>query len=415
MDRSGLSADELMTQGKSLTYNDIISLPGYIDFPSEDVTLTTQLTKNIKLNAPFVSSPMDTVTESKMAAAMAQEGGVGVIHCNCTPDEQVEHVRKVKQQSAKDFEIRGEDVKFPNIMINFKGELVVGAAVSTHVRDRERIDKLVAAGVDFIVVDSSQGNSSFQIETIKYIKEKHPGVDVIGGNVVTVEQAKNLINAGVDGLRVGMGSGSICTTQEVMAVGRGQASAVHDVARYAKKRGVPVIADGGISNTGHMTIALALGASTVMMGKRFAQCEEAPGDVQMVEGKKIRNYRGMGSIEAMGNSASQERYLCGGTKILVPQGVSGQVEVTGSVHQLVPTLMATLRQSLQDMGARDLSDLRSKMEAGTLRFERRSSAAITEGGSHGLGKEQKHDKKELEKLGQKKNCKLCNTILQING
>ncbi|XP_057948881.1 inosine-5'-monophosphate dehydrogenase-like isoform X2 [Malania oleifera] len=378
----GFSADRLFNQGYSYTYDDVIFLPHYIDFPTDSVQLATKLTRSINLSIPCVASPMDTVTESSMAVAMAVLGGIGIIHSNNSPSDQAALVCSAKSRripfisdpiimspsdsiasvsdfasspcilvtesgSAKskllgivsrsdwavlddkeakichymshcsemvpwnyDFEqvasflaakkleyvplvrngvevvdvVTAADVEriraFPKLgmpSVGPDGEFLVGAAIGTREQDKERLEHLVKAGTNVIVLDSSQGNSIYQIEMIKYVKRLYPELDVIGGNVVTAYQAQNLIQAGVDGLRVGMGSGSICTTQEVCAVGRGQATAVYNVSSIAAQSGVPVIADGGISNSGHVIKALALGASTVMMGSFLAGSSEAPG------------------------------------------------------------------------------------------------------------------------------------------
>lgn len=474
-------------------------MPGHIHFPLHAVDITSKLTRNIKLKSPFVSSPMDTVTESRMAIMMALQGGIGIIHSNFSIEDQAAEVRKVKkfkngfitdpvclspdQTAADAFRIKAElgfssfpitdtgemggrllgiisnrDTSFiedPTVkvsefmtprdsltiaqegvsledaneilkdskkgklpVVNGKDELValisrtdlqknrdfplaskdsknkqllVGASIGTRLQDRDRARALVEAGVDVIVVDSSQGDSVYQLKIIQYLKETFPGVDVIGGNVVTPSQAYHLIQAGVDGLRVGMGIGSICTTQEVCAVGRAQASAVYHVAKFAGKFGIPILADGGIKSTGHITKALCLGAGCVMMGSMLAGTDEAPGEYFYQDGVRLKRYRGMGSLEAM-SKGGEKRYVWESNttnSVKVAQGVSGAVQDKGTLRRYVPYLTQGVRHGLQDAGISSVKEAHEKLYANKLRFEIRSPAAQKEGGVHGLHSYQK--------------------------
>jgi len=278
---------------------------------------------------------------------------------------------------------------FPNASLDQNGQLLVGAAVSTQKGFQARVDLLAKAGADVIVVDAAQGASSYQKEVIVYIKENYPFIDIIGGNVVTPNQARYLIDAGANALRVGMGVGSICTTQDVCGVGRPQASSVYHVAHSSN---VPIIADGGISGSGKIMKALALGASTVMLGSLLARTDESPGEILFQNGISLKTYRGMGSLDAMnkktksGINSAEERYLGHSTGLKVAQGVSGTVTCAGSLHKYIPYLMEALRKGLQDIGehAHSIKELHGHMKVGNVRFVRRTNQGQLEGGVHHL-------------------------------
>lgn len=360
----GIARNKLFETHYSLTYDDLILLPGFIDFDHDSVDLTSKFTRNLRLRTPFISSPMDTVTNHEMAITMAKMGGMGILHYNNSINEQVDQLGLIKEWKC-----------------------IAAAAVSTRPQDHERIDKLAENKVDVILIDSAQGWSSYQASTINYIKSHYPEIDVICGNVVTSDQAKALVDWGADALRVGMGSGSICTTQEIMACGRGQASAVYKVANAINGQ-IPIIADGGISKPGDILKALSLGANCVMMGRMFAGCDESPAPIVeeatfSSEGFNpgTKRYRGMASEEAM-KDGGDKRYSNIETQVRVEQGVSGLVERCGSATSVMEKLIQGLQQGLQDIGAISIDSLHRAASDGRVRFELRTLAAQREGSPH---------------------------------
>ncbi|MBC8230756.1 IMP dehydrogenase, partial [bacterium] len=285
--------------------------------------------------------------------------------------------------------------EFPLASKDANKQLLVGAAISTRDEDKERLAALDEAGVDVVIIDAAQGDSIYQIKTIEYIKAHYPHIDVIAGNVVTVRQAQHLVEAGADALRIGMGVGSICTTQEVVAVGRPQATAVYHTARYAEEVGVPTIADGGIASIGYIVKALSLGAHTVMLGGLLAGTAESPGEYFYKDGMRLKKHRGMASKEAMAEGGAKRYFNQAGTEplnsngIKIAQGVSGTVVDRGSLLDFIPYVTQGFRHGFQDLGVRDIPLLHQALRSGDLRFELRTYAGVLEADVHSLYEYQK--------------------------
>lgn len=452
---------------QALTFDDILLVPARSNILPKEVSLATQLTQNITLNIPLLSAAMDTVTESELAIAMAEEGGIGIIHKNMSPKHQAEHVSKVKRFESgvvlnpividpnmtvdevinltKKHKISGlpviegnkvvgivtnRDLRFEenlnqpvkNVMtprerlvtVNEKASkeevmrllhqyrlerllvidnndqlkglitvkdiqkssdhpfaskdnkerLIVGAAVGVGADTEARVEQLVEAGVDVIVVDTAHGHSQGVIDRVNWIKKNFSKTDVIGGNIATGDAARALVDAGADAVKVGIGPGSICTTRIVAGVGVPQITAINNVAEALKAKKIPLIADGGIRYSGDVAKALAAGAYNVMLGSMFAGTEEAPGEVELFQGRSYKSYRGMGSIGAM-QQGSKDRYFQDSednAEKLVPEGIEGRVPYKGSVKNVIHQLMGGLRASMGYVGVGNIQDMREKAE-----------------------------------------------------
>lgn len=360
----------------ALTFDDVLLKPHYSGFPRSEITLSTQLTPRIALRVPFISAPMDTVTEHELAIALAEAGGLGIIHRNLTIEAQAQEVKKVKAK-----------------------KLPVGAAVGSQPGYEKRVSELVEAGVDVIVVDSAHGFAKYVIEAVEYIKKNHK-VDVIAGNVATYEGAEALIKAGADAIRVGMGPGAICSTRIISGMGVPQLTAILETAAAAKGKKVSIIADGGINYSGDALKALAAGASCIMMGRLFAATEEAPGEKHYLKPSEVpsrfksilngsekylfKEYRGMGSVAAMkkGIEISSEDEFHGKSyknDTLIAEGVEGLVPCTGTVQSLVTQLMGGMTSGMYYVGARNIEELWKTAE-----FMRITHASLQESHPHDL-------------------------------
>ncbi len=466
--------------GEGITFDDVLLVPAYSEVTPNMVDLSTNLTKTVKLNIPMMSASMDTVTEHRMAIAMARQGGIGIIHKNMSIEAQAEEVDKVKRsengvitdpfslspehtlqdadnlmakfrisgvpitengklvgiitnrdlkfeedftkkiknsmtsedlvtaregitlEEAKkilakarkeklpivdgNFNLKGlitikdieKQIKYPLSAKDKQGRLLCGAGVGITADMRERVDALVKAKVDVIVVDSAHGHSRNIIEAVKNIKAAFPDLQVIAGNIATGDATKALIEAGADAVKVGIGPGSICTTRVVAGIGVPQITAIMDCYNAAKEYGIPIIADGGIKYSGDMTKAIAAGANVCMMGSMFAGCDESPGTFELYQGRKYKVYRGMGSLAAMENG-SKDRYFQENARKLVPEGVEGRVAYKGSVEDTVFQLIGGLRSGMGYCGAVNIETLKQ-----TGQFVKISAASLKESHPHDI-------------------------------
>ncbi|MFQ7549151.1 MAG: IMP dehydrogenase [Blautia marasmi] len=466
--------------GEGITFDDVLLVPAYSEVIPNQVDLSTNLTKKVKLNIPMMSAGMDTVTEYRMAIAMARQGGIGIIHKNMSIEAQAEEVDKVKRsengvitdpfylspehtledannlmskfrisgvpitegrklvgiitnrdlkfeedfskqikesmtsenlvtaregvtlEEAKkilaksrkeklpivdeNFNLKGlitikdieKQIKYPLSAKDEQGRLLCGAAVGITANVMARVDALVEAQVDVIVVDSAHGHSANILKAVREIKAKHPNLQVVAGNVATGAATKALIEAGVDAVKVGIGPGSICTTRVVAGIGVPQITAIMECYAVAKEAGIPIIADGGIKYSGDMTKAIAAGANVCMMGSIFAGCDESPGDFELYQGRKYKVYRGMGSIAAMENG-SKDRYFQQDAKKLVPEGVEGRVAYKGHVEDTVFQLVGGLRSGMGYCGAKDIETLKQ-----TGQFVKITAASLKESHPHDI-------------------------------
>ncbi|MEK7571122.1 MAG: IMP dehydrogenase [Patescibacteria group bacterium] len=361
-----------------LSFDDVLLIPDYADFKRQDINLSTQLTKKITLKIPLVSSPMDTVTEANLAIALAEIGGIGILHRNLAIDDQADQVKKVSDK-----------------------KLLVGAAVGASKGFEDRVAALIKAGVSVLLVDSAHGFATGIIEAIRFIKKTYPQMEVVGGNVATEAGAQAMIAAGADGIRVGMGGGAICTTRIISGMGVPQLTAILEAAKAGKRHGVPVIADGAIKYSGDMVKALAAGASNVMMGGYFASTRESAGEVVElpreqvphrfksilrpdVEMYQFKTYRGMGSQGAMEQGAkikSEDEYHGKSYKdrVLVAEGVEGYVPVKGSVSDLVDQAIGGIKSGMYYLGTKTITELWEKAK-----FMQITQASLTESHPHDI-------------------------------
>lgn len=346
-------------ENMGLTFDDVLLLPNYTEVKREEINVSSYLTSKIKLSIPLISSPMDTVTTSGMAIALGRLGGLGVIHRNLTIEEQASEIEKVKNES-----------------------LMAAAGVGVGKDLEERVEALNKSGVDILVFDSAHGFSKWVIEATRFISQNYKNIALISGSVGTAVGAKALIDAGAQGLRVGMGPGSICTTRVVAGMGIPQITAVLETAAVAQKYGIPVISDGGLRFSGDIVKAIAAGASTVMSGSLFAGSDETPGKIIKIKDKRYKSYRGMGSISAMkeGSAARYgQEYRRGQEKKLVAEGVEGLVPYRGKVEDVVSQLIAGLRAGMYYAGVKNIQELQENT-----RLMRVTQASVVESQPHDI-------------------------------
>lgn len=341
---------------EAYTFDDLLLVPAKSEVVPAQVKLQTRLTDKITLNIPIVSAAMDTVTEDAMAIMLAKLGGMGFVHKNMPIEAQAAMIKAVKETEVES--------SFEDANIDPQGRLRVGAAVGVGESSLERVRALVDAGVDIVAVDSAHGHSQGVIDTVRMIRAEFPELDIVGGNIVTAQGATDLIYAGANVIKVGVGPGSICTTRVVAGVGVPQLTAVNDVYSVARQYGVGVIADGGIKLSGDIAKALAAGGSCVMLGGLLAGTEETPGEVMEVFGKKVKGYVGMGSLSAM-QRGSSDRYFQGGVselKKLVPEGIEATVPFKGSIRDVIYQMLGGLRSGMGYCGCGTIEEMHQKAQ-----------------------------------------------------
>lgn len=356
---------------EALTFDDVLLIPAYSEVLPQQVQLQTRLTSEITLNIPLVSAAMDTVTEAPLATALARLGGLGFIHKNLSVAAQAQQVAEVKQQQPALSD-------FPQACVDAQGRLRVGAAVGASADVLERVTALVNAGVDVVTVDSAHGHAQGVLAAVRQIREAFAHLPLVAGNIVTAEAAHDLVEAGANTVKVGIGPGSICTTRVVAGVGMPQLSAINAVVQYAQRKGVGVIADGGIKASGDIVKALAAGADVVMVGSLLAGTEESPGEVFQWEGQRFKTYVGMGSLAAM-ERGSKDRYFQQDAVKLVPEGIEGRVPYKGTVAEVVHQLCGGVRAGMGYCGTPTVAALQQEG-----RFVKISGAGLKESHPHNI-------------------------------